>query len=84
MDRQDSEQGSEGEEVTMPTRMLKIGKAAVYLNVHPNTLRHWDDLIPHCRLGIGRNRHYLKKDLDAYLAECAVTHRMRTHDQPLP
>ena len=64
----------------LSTRILKTNEAAAYLNVHPNTLRHWDNIIPHCRLGIGRNRHYLKADLDAYLASCVVTHRKKAHD----
>ncbi len=50
--------------------MLKTGEAALYLNVHPNTLRRWDDRITHYRIGGRGDRRYRKDDLDIVLRTC--------------
>ena len=50
---------------------LTIGEAAEYLGVHPDSLRRWDragKLEPR-RHPINNFRLYLKRDLDAFLAQ---------------
>ena len=50
-------------------RMLRVGEAADFLHVHPNTLRKWSSvgLIPSYRLGHRRDRRFRVEDLASFL-----------------
>jgi DNA-binding transcriptional MerR regulator len=58
-------------------RLVRIGPAARFLSVHPDTLRRWSDarLIRHYRLGPRRDRFYDRIDLEDYV----VVHRRDPH-----
>jgi len=45
--------------------LLKISEAAHFLNVHPNTLRHWDEsgILKATRFGQRGDRRYKKEEL---------------------
>lgn len=51
------------------SRLLKLSEAAELLNVHPNTLRHWDkkDILKAVRFGQRRDRRYQKSDIERFL-----------------
>ena len=50
-------------------QMLRVGEAASFLHVHPNTLRKWSSvgLIPSYRLGHRRDRRFRLEDLASFL-----------------
>ena len=58
-------------EATPPReRIVRIGEAAAFLSVHPDTLRRWCDarLIRHYRIGPRRDRVFDRNDLVDYYA----------------
>ena len=50
-------------------KILRIGEAAHFLHVHPNTLRKWSSngLIPTYRIGNRRDRRFKVEDLASFL-----------------
>lgn len=46
-------------------QLLKLSEAAELLNVHPNTLRHWDKkgILVAVRFGERKDRRYRKEDI---------------------
>lgn len=46
-------------------QLLKLSEAAELLNVHPNTLRHWDKkgILIAVRFGERKDRRYRKEDI---------------------
>ena len=50
-------------------KMLRVGEAARFLHVHPNTLRKWTSigLIPTYRIGHRRDRRFNLEDLTSFL-----------------
>lgn len=50
------------------SRLLKIKEAAEILNVHPETLRRWDEkrILRAVRIGKRRDRRYRRKDILAF------------------
>ena len=56
-------------------RMLRVGEAAQFLHVHPNTLRKWSScgLVPSYRIGSRGDRRFSVSDLVNFLAAGADT-----------
>jgi len=46
-------------------KLLKLSEAAEFLNVHPNTLRKWDNkgILKAVRFGQRKDRRYRKEDI---------------------
>ena len=50
-------------------KMFRVGEAARFLHIHPNTLRKWSSigLIPTYRIGHRRDRRFKLEDLTNFL-----------------
>lgn len=51
--------------------LIKLKQASKLLNVHPNTLRQWDEkgILKAIRFGTRRDRRYRKEDVKKLLAQ---------------
>lgn len=60
--------------VTKKLKLIKLAEAAELLNVHPNTLRHWDrkGVLRAVRFGQRGDRRYQKEDLIRLLGKKRV------------
>ncbi len=49
-----------------PGKLLKLTEVSKMLNVHPNTLRKWDEkgILKAIRFGQRQDRRYRKKDIE--------------------
>lgn len=56
---------------TKPGELLKLTEVSKMLNVHPNTLRKWDEkgILKAIRFGQRQDRRYYRKDIEKLLKE---------------
>lgn len=51
--------------------LLTLREAAIYMKVHPNTLRNWDKLgkVPAVRIGTRKDRRFYKSIIETIIQE---------------